>query len=297
MADGKEWKISGLQAYFVKQFSFSPGDTEQLLPSGKHTTLYSRTAWALTYLRQAELVESVGGGANRITSRGVDYLQKCPPIIKPSDLVQFPEFAAFSKGNGAGAKAADKFAIGSNDTNEVLSEKLSPDEAIEASYHTLTATLAQELLEKVKTLPPARFEWLVVQLMLRLGYGGASEGAGQTLGKSGDGGVDGVINQDKLGLEKIYLQAKRYTDKTVGSEEVQAFAGALAGKHASKGVFITTSTFSQNARDYVRYTGNFKISLVDGIDLARLMVEHDLGVSLVQRYDIKKVDSDFFSEE
>jgi restriction system protein len=151
-------------------------------------------------------------------------------------------------------------------------------------------------LDRVKAMPPAFFEQLIVKLMLRLGYGGTADDAGQTLGKSGDGGVDGVINQDKLGLEKIYLQAKRWTDGTVGRPEIQRFIGALTGQHATKGVFITTSTFSQEAKEFARFVPNFKISLVDGVELARLMIEHNLGVALVERYEVKRVDSDFFSE-
>lgn len=152
------------------------------------------------------------------------------------------------------------------------------------------------MLDQIRLLTPVFFEQLIVKLMLRLGYGGTADDAGQTLGKSGDGGVDGVINQDKLGLEKIYLQAKRWTDGTVGRPEIQRFIGALSGQGASKGVFITTSTFSQEAREFARIVPNFKISLVDGVELARLMIEHDLGVSLVERYEVKRVDSDFFSE-
>lgn len=145
-------------------------------------------------------------------------------------------------------------------------------------------------------MPPAFFEQLIVQLMLSLGYGGSVEDAGQTLGKSGDGGVDGVIKQDKLGLDNIYLQAKRWNEGTVGSKEVQAFVGALSGQGASKGVFITTSTFSKAAKDYTKLNHAFKVSLVDGLELARLMIDHNLGVSLVQRYDVKRIDSDFFTE-
>ena len=165
------------------------------------------------------------------------------------------------------------------------------------AYRTLNEALAQDLIERIKAMPPGFFERLIVQLMLRLGYGRASEESGQTLGRSGDGGVDGVISQDKLGLEKIYLQAKRWSDNTVGRPDVQAFVGALTGQGATKGVFITTSTFTRDARDYVKSIPHYKISLVDGPELARLMIQHDLGVSLVERYEVKRVDSDFFAEE
>lgn len=286
-----------LESILARQFLVTQKESEELLPSGRSTRLYSRVQWALTYLRQAKLLKSVGRGVNQITPRGSDFLLNSPDVIKPSDMLIFPEFVLFQQRNKAAPDVSlvtstiNFFGAGPTDT-----DKITPEESIEAAYQILNDALAQEILEKVKAMPPVFFEQLIVQLMLSLGYGGTMSDAGQTLGKSGDGGVDGVIKQDKLGLDKIYLQAKRWTEGSVGSKEVQAFVGALSGQGASKGVFITTSTFSKAAKDYTKLNHAFKVSLVDGLELASLMVDHNLGVALVKRYDIKRIDSDFFDE-
>lgn len=294
---GQPASMKQIEAVLADQFSIPPEEREELLPSGRSTRLYSRVQWALTYLRQANLLESVGRGVNKITARETQFLQTSPAIIKPSDLAVFPEFVVFQQGSGAATNGASAQTTGPT-AGIVTSadDKVTPEESIEGSYRTLKDALAQEILERVKAMLPAFFEQLIVQLMPSLGYGGTVEDAGQTLGKSGDGGVDGVIKQDKLGLDNIYLQAKRWGVGTVGSKEVQAFVGALSCQGASKGVFITTSTFSKAAKDYTKLNHAFKVSLVDGIELARLMINHNLGVSLVQRYDVKRIDSDFFTE-
>ena len=297
LADSQSHALRDIEKALADQFQLSAEDREELTPSGRCTRLYDRTQWALTYLRQAKLVENAGRGVNRITPRGVDYLKRCPDVIKPADLEQFAEFVDFqtrrrpTSGSGQQVQADP-----ATSAPVSVPEKVTPEEAMASAYAALNSALAQDLLERVKAMPPVFFEQLIVKLMLRLGYGGTADDAGQTLGKSGDGGVDGVINQDKLGLEKIYLQAKRWTDGTVGRPEIQRFIGALSGQGASKGVFITTSTFSQEAKEFARFVPNFKISLVDGVELARLMIEHNLGVSLVERYEVKRVDSDFFAE-
>lgn len=295
--DGKPVSMKQAEGTLAELLSISPTDREEVLPSGRSTRLYSRVQWALTYLRQAKLLESVGRGINQITDRGREFLPTSPAVIRPSDLTKYPEFVKFQRGNAALSsdpliKSADMLV----DVSAVTSDTVTPEESIEAAYQTLKDALAQEILERIKAMPPAFFEQLIVQLMLSLGYGGTMSDAGQTLGKSGDGGVDGVIKQDKLGLDKIYLQAKRWTEGSVGSKDVQAFVGALSGQGASKGVFITTSTFSKAAKDYTKLNHAFKVSLVDGLELANLMVDHNLGVSLVQRYDVKRIDSDFFDE-
>lgn len=294
--DGQPATMKQTELVLADKFAISPEEREELLPSGRSTRLYSRVQWALTYLRQAKLLESVGRGVNKITARGTKFLQTAPATIKPSDLAVYPEFVAFQQGSRAANGVAAQPASVTTDMVASTNDKVTPEESIEASYQTLKDALAQDVLERVKAMPPAFFEQLIVQLMLSLGYGGTVEDAGQTLGKSGDGGVDGVIKQDKLGLEKIYLQAKRWNDGTVGSKEVQAFVGALSGQGASKGVFITTSTFSKAAKDFTKLNHTFKVSLVDGLEMARLMIDHNLGVSLVQRYDVKRIDSDFFTE-
>jgi restriction system protein len=292
--DGQSLSIKQIEGLLADKFSITPEERAELLPSARSTRLYSRVQWALTYLRQAKLLQSVGRGINKITPRGVHFLQTSPDVIKPSDLTVFPEFVTFQQGKISTISASDGPATAK--IAAATADEFTPEESIEDSYQTLKDALAQELLERVKSMPPIFFEQLIVQLMLSLGYGGTIADAGQTLGKSGDGGVDGVIKQDKLGLDKIYLQAKRWNEGTVGSKDVQAFVGALSGQGASKGVFITTSTFSKAAQDYTKLNHAFKVSLVNGIELAHLMIDHNLGVSLVQRYDVKRIDSDFFSE-
>jgi restriction system protein len=270
-------------------------DREEMLPSNQRTRLADRVKWALTYLRQARLVETVGRGSARITPRGLEFVRRAPHVIKPADLMAFPEFAEFQKRSRP--QSASSTSTAGTSELEVGEEVVTPGEALEAAHQQLNARLEADLLDRIKGATPDFFEGLIVKLMLKLGYGRTDEASGRVLGKSGDGGVDGVISQDKLGLDKIYLQAKRWSDSPVGVKEIQAFVGALGGQGASKGVFITTSSFSKQASEYAtRVAGQVKISLVDGQQLARLMVQHDLGVALERRYDVKRVDTDFFLE-
>ncbi len=273
------------------RFMLSDADREDLIPSGKRSRVLDRVLWTGTYLFAARLVDRPAPGTYEITVRGREFLQKAPQVIKPELLEVFPEYVEFKTRSRQGKSATNKPEI----SNVLKPSTASPEETIALAHTEVNSKLAEELLDKIKGMPPAFFEHLIVQLMLRLGYGGSVEDAGRTLGRSGDGGVDGVIKQDKLGLDNIYLQAKRWSDGTVGRREIQAFVGALAGQGASKGVFITTSTFTKEALEYAK-TIAYKVSLVDGVQLAGLMIESDLGVSLVQRYDVKRMDSDFFSE-
>jgi len=295
--DDAPHSLQDVKAVLVQELHLSDDDCAELTPSGSATTFANRVMWALTYLRQAGLLKSVARGVTQITADGLKYLPSSPAVIKTNDLRQFPAFLAFANGNKA-SRAGEASVLPPDGLSALsLPEQATPEELIAETYGTLRESLAQEVLERVKSMPPAFFERLIVQLMLRLGYGGGAAEAGQALGKSGDGGVDGVINEDKLGLDKIYLQAKRYGNGTVGRPEVQAFVGALSGQGASKGVFITTSSFAAPAKEYARQNLGVKVSLIDGIELARLMIDYDLGVSLVQRYDVKRIDSDFFSEQ
>jgi restriction system protein len=289
--DGKEHYWQDVQNSAANLFNLTPDDKAQLIPSGRKTTLSDRVQWALTYLRQAKLLESSRRGHNRITLRGLEYLKRAPDVITQASLMEFPEFAEFARPTKVRSVETP-----SNAPSTATEISITPEEALAAAYEKLNAALAQDVLERVKRMAPALFEQLIVRLMLKLGYGGAPD-SGKTLGRTGDEGVDGVINQDKLGLDKIYLQAKRWGNVTVGRKELQAFVGALSGQGADKGVFITTSKFSPDAIDYNNRMLNFKISLIDGLELARLMIENDLGVALVQRYDVKRIDSDFFAEE
>jgi restriction system protein len=292
LADGRDWGWKDVEVSIAGLFHLTQEERDDPTPSGKKTRLSDRVQWACTYLRQAKLLENQSRGIYRITKRGLDYLKVAPNPIKPNDLTCFPEFADFqrrtrSKATGVSVSLLD-------DQDSISAEKQTPAETMDAAYQEHREALAEEILQVVKSVTPAFFEQAIVQLMLKLGYGGPDMEAGKTLGRSGDGGIDGVINQDKLGLDKIYLQAKRWDNGSVGSKEIQAFVGALSGQGATKGVFITTSSFSKSALEYARSNKSFTLSLIDGLELSRLMIEYDLGVALVKRYDVKRVDSDFF---
>lgn len=290
MADGKVRNADELETVLATRFRLTAEDRAEMLPKVKRTRLKSNILWTLTYLRQAGLLESAGRGVNRITRRGWEYVKRAPSNLGIKELREFPEFVDFLQRSRPAKKSPAE-------PSDVEVTGKTPEESMEDAYLEHKAALAQQVLERVKRMTPAVFEQLIVDLMLKLGYGGAGMDSGKTLGKSGDGGVDGVIDQDKLGLEKIYLQAKRWTNGTVSRKEIQAFVGAISGQGASKGVFITTASFTQEARDYAASVPNFKVSLIDGLELAGLMVESDLGVALVERYDVKRIDSDFFGTE
>jgi len=253
------------------------------LPSGM-PKFQNRMGWAKTYLSKAGLLETVSRGSYRITKRGSDVLASAPLSIDNHYLWQFEEFKVF--------KARSGRKEGGGDASLAREEIATPEELLEAGYKQLRGTLAADLLQQVKNGSPAFFERLVVELLVSMGYGGTREDAGQVLGKSGDGGIDGIINEDRLGLDVIYLQAKKW-EGDVGRPEIQKFVGALAGHKANKGVFLTTSGYSKEARAYASQV-NSKIVLIDGQMLADLMIDYGLGVATVTSYEIKRVDSDYF---
>jgi restriction system protein len=292
-SDGNEHSLSETIETIARQLGLSEADRDELLPSGKQRKFDNRVSWARTYLQKAPLLSSPGRSKFRITERGVKVLKENPPQINVKFLRQFPEFVAFHTHTDRDGKIEEN-----NHTTQEILEKTSqtPQEILEASYQSLRQTLAQELLERIKNSPPKFFESLVVDLLVAMGYGGSRKDAGQAVGQVGDGGIDGIIKEDKLGLDAIYLQAKRW-EGTVGSPVVQGFAGALIGKKARKGVFITTSNFSPQARSFVSGTENLKIILIDGEQLTQLMIDHDIGVTEESRYVVKKVDLDYFGDE
>ena len=240
-------------------------------------------------MAQAGLLKNHGKGLFEITQRGRDVLKQKPAAITERFLTQFPEFQEFKQ-----RKKPEALPQPAKPKQMVLSE--TPEDAIEQGYRGLRKLLEADLLAKVKSCPPSFFESLVVDLLVRMGYGGSRLDAGEALGKSGDGGVDGIIKEDKLGLDVVYVQAKRWDSTVVGRPEIQRFVGALMGKRAKKGVFITTSAFSSDAVEYAAGIES-KVVLIDGAELAKLMVDHNLGVSTVATYELKKVDSDYFLEE
>lgn len=266
------------------QFRLTEADREELLGSGRQSRFENRVYWALVHLRRAGLIESTGRGLNRITERGHDILREAPRKIDLRFLSQFPEFRAFRASKPS--ERADE-----NNTVEALT---SPQERIETAFGELNDSLVTEVRGKLAAVDPFRFERIVLDLLVAMGYGGSRDEAAAVTQKTGDEGIDGVINEDRLGLDVIYVQAKRWK-ACVGRPEIQNFVGALAGKKAGKGVFITTSDFHDNARDYAAGLHQ-KVILIDGRRLAELMIEHGIGVAEEHAYSVKKIDSDYFDE-
>jgi restriction system protein len=281
-------------------FKLREEDRIQLLPSGKQRTFYNRVGWARTYLKKAGLVETPGVGKVRITQRGIDVLKENPTKIDRKFLMQFPEFVEFQR--QAVAEEPNLVAGGmiynvpaGSATASISGVYLqTPTESLESNYRSLRSALAEEILDRIKACSPKFFENLVLDLLVAMGYGGSKKDA-ERVGRSGDGGIDGTINEDKLGLDVVYVQAKKWDTGTVGRKEIQAFAGSLEGRRARKGVFITTSRFAQDAKDYVKGIEK-KIVLIDGEELAQLMIDHGIGVTEVVSYSVKKVDADYFTE-
>jgi restriction system protein len=257
-----------------------------MLPSGVQGLFENRVNWARTYMKKAALVEATKRGIHRITKRGLEVLKKKPERINGAFLANFQEFKDFK---------ALRHNKEEEETPELDLNNKTPEETLEGAYQKLRGDLAAELLQRLKTCSPTFFERLVVEVIVKMGYGGTRKDAGRAIGKSGDGGIDGIIKEDKLGLDAIYIQAKRW-DNTVGRPEIQKFVGALTGQRAKKGLFITTATFSADAEDYVSRI-DAKVVLIDGETLAQLMIDHNVGVSTVGAYEIKKIDSDYFAEE
>jgi restriction system protein len=274
----------------AKELGLTADDLKEMLPSGIQSTFVNRVGWASTYMKKAGLLESTRRGFYQITERGKDILKKQPKIINVKLLKQYPEFIEFQqlKGTRSGDKTSD-----SKGTSDVSTA--TPSEALESAYENLRNELAGELLAKLKKTSPAFFERVVVELLVKMGYGGSRADAGKAIGRSGDGGIDGIIKEDKLGLDVVYIQAKRWDNNPVGRPDVMQFAGALQAQRANKGIFITTSRFTDDARSYVSQIG-IKIVLIDGEQITSLMIDHDVGVSTVSLYPVKRVDSDYFEE-
>jgi restriction system protein len=284
-SDRKEHPLRAATELLADELSLTNEERNELLPSGNQAVFANRVGWARTYLKQAGLIDSPRRGSFRITQRGLDFLQEKPIRVDVKLLERFPEFLEFRNRR----RERESTSI------PALTESgATPEDSLAAAYQTLRADLEAEVLQQVKESSPAFFERLVVDLLVKMGYGGSRQDAGRAIGRSGDGGIDGIINEDRLGLDVIYVQAKRW-DTTVGRPEIQRFAGALQGQRARKGVFITTSSFSQDAEEYASRIDS-RIILIDGARLTRLMVDHNVGVSTVGSYEVKKIDSDFFTE-
>lgn len=288
LVDKQERSLRDVVALLANEFGLSEDERTQLLPSGGQPIMANRVAWAKTYLKKAGLVDQPKRGYVQLTTRGEQVVKSAPARIDIKFLEQFSEFVAFRDNQETSEPTQQAIPVPAvqNET---------PEELIEGGARAIRKDLAEEILQRIKGCPPSFFEHLVVELLVKMGYGGTRQDAGRAIGRSGDEGIDGVIHEDRLGLDVIYLQAKRW-ESVVGRPEIQKFVGALQGQRAKKGVFITTSDFTKEAVEYVRNIDN-KVVLINGSLLASLMIDHNVGVSLAATYEIKKIDSDYFLEE
>lgn len=283
MNDGKEHSIREVVDSLAIEFGLTQEELSQLIPSGTQTLFYNRVGWARTYLVKSGILQITRRTYIQITDRGKQIMSQNPPRIDIHFLQQFQEFIEFR------ARKPEVVSPGSNSDEQTTR---TPEEVFEDAYQEIRETLEQEILQNVMKCSPAFLERLVVELLVRMGYGGSRREAARAVGQSGDGGIDGIIDEDKLGLEAVYIQAKRW-DSVVGRPEIQKFVGALMGKKAKKGIFITTSSFSNDAIAFVSNI-DYKIVLIDGKRLAEFMYDYELGVTEVSTYKIKRIDSDYF---
>lgn len=285
VGDRKEHALSEVRQRIAESLRLTEEELAERLASDTTTVFLNRVGWAVQYLKSAGVIRAVRRGVYEITDRGLALLKARPSEFTVKTLRQFPEFEQF-EGKNSGPEQATVPVAQPGDT------KATPEESMESSFQVLRDALVHELLEPIKSGTPAAFEQIVVDLLLAMGYGGSVEDAGRVVGKSGDGGIDGIIKQDKLGLDAIYVQAKRWKDG-VGSPEIMKFSGSLTKRHANRGVFITTSTFTKDALEFVEAMPQ-KIVLIDGKQLASLMIENDVGVSPTKEYTLKRLDQDYF---
>jgi len=288
LADEEEHALSDLTESLSLEFKLTEAERNELLPSGNQAIMRNRIGWARTYLKKALLLEAPRRAVFKITERGQQVLAEKPEKITARYLKRFDEFCEFHSTSSSTAIEES--------TIEEIDSSQTPTEAIEAAHKALNNDLASDVLDAIKSQSPKFFENLVVKLMQAMGYGGWSHESGQATQYTSDGGIDGIINEDPLGLETIYLQAKRYSEVVIGRPDIQAFVGALEMRRARKGVFITTSRFSKDALEYVSLIEK-KVVLIDGKQLAGLMIKHNLGVSVKDTYQVKTIDTDYFIEE
>lgn len=287
LSDGGEHTLREAEEALADHFDLTPAERAELLPSGQQGIFKNRIGWARTYLKKAGLIEAPKRGVFKITDRGTKSLASAPARIDVKYLEQFAEFIEF--------RDASKPESGSIAVSEIVPSRTTPEEAIELAHQGLREQLAQELLSRILSCSPSFFEQLVVELLVKMGYGGSRKDAGERIGQTGDGGIDGIIKEDRLGLDTIFIQAKRWQG-SVGRPEIQKFVGALQGQRARKGVFITTSAYTAEAIDYASRIDT-KVVLIDGKQLASLMTDFDVGVSVSASYVVKRVDSDYFEED
>ena len=285
--DGKEHPFKDVVEKLSIEFKLTQDELAEMLPSRRAPIFYNRVAWAKFYLKKAGLIAQIKRSYLSLTQLGQTALNSKPAQINIKYLEQFPDYLSFKENLSTNSQTETK-------SNEAESTS-TPEEILENAYSKLNASLVVVILENIMQCSPNFFERLVVELLLSMGYGGTRAGAGRAIGQSGDGGIDGIIDEDRLGLDAIYIQAKRW-EGVVGRPEIQKFVGALQGQRAHKGVFITTSEFTKEAQEYVKNINN-KVVLINGFSLAKLMIENNVGVSIAATYSVKKIDSDYFVDE
>lgn len=300
--DGQEHRIADAVRELADEFKLTDAEREHLLPSGRQPTFNNRVHWAKTYLSQAGLLTNTRRAHFKITDRGRSVLQKAPPALNIEFLMQFEEFRNFrERDKSLSPQSPSGTESAATSTPDAFPQAYpgaeTPDELVRATVKSIERALAKQLVDRILAAPPAFFESLIVELLVAMGYGGSREGAGRALGKSGDGGVDGVIDQDALGLDRVYVQAKRYKfDIPVEVKDVRAFSGSLGEFKASKGVFVTTSYFTKPAYEFAERHPH-RLVLLNGDDLAALMIRHNIGVRTEDTLHLKKIDEDFFEED
>lgn len=294
-AEGEK-RVADVEDRIADDLSLTTEEREELLPSGRQRVLHNRIHWAKFYMSKAGLIASPARGRFVATDAGKALLAQNPERLDVKLLLKRPEFREFYKSSNSAGTEPDG-THGEIESRALDSTSVTPEEQIEASYQAVVAALRADLLDRIGQNTPAFFEGLIVDLLVAMGYGGSHKSAAAQLGRSGDGGVDGVVNEDRLGLDRVYVQAKRYAaTNSIGRPDVQAFVGSLVGLGATKGVFVTTSTFSPQARDFVKHLSQ-RVILIDGRQLADLMIEHGVGVRVSRAIEFKRLDEDFFAEE
>jgi restriction system protein len=286
LGDEKEHSLRDAEEALAERFNLTPAERAELLPSGQQGIFKNRIGWARTYLKKAALISAPRRAVFKITERGMQTLASNPSRIDAKFLEQWPEFVEFRDISKPGTEQVQPI--------ELPLMTTTPEEAIELAYQGLREQLALELLSRILSCSPTFFEQLVVELLVKMGYGGSRRDAGERIGQTGDGGIDGIIKEDRLGLDTIFIHAKRWQG-SVGRPEIQKFVGALQGQRARKGVFITTSVYTSEAIDYASRIDT-KVVLIDGKQLSALMIDFDVGVSASASYVVKRVDSDYFEE-
>ena len=286
-SDGKIHSLRETVEFLANEYKLTEEEKSQLLPSGQQPAFFNRVGWARTYLKKSGLLQDPSRGQFQITDRGLEVLAKKPMKIDMKYLQQFPEYVVFRETVHV---SKDK------EPKEEEIEGLTPEESLENSYQKIRGTLSEDLLSYVYGSTPAFFEKLVVELLVKMGYGGSRRDAARAVGRSGDEGIDGIIDEDRLGLDTIYIQAKKWEKtSTIGRPEIQKFVGALTGKRAKRGIYLTTANFSKEAWEYAANI-DLKVVLIDGKKLTDLMIDYGVGVTTRSTYELKDLDSDYFGE-